>query len=160
MKNFLLLIALVFTSLNANANTSHDAPEIKQSWARSTPPGTTTSAIYMTIVNHSKDILKLVAVKSDFTDRIELHNTKMKDGMMQMRQIDNIELEKMATVELKPHGMHLMLFDLKEPLIEGSTVEIQLIFDDGNTVLAEVPVMKQTGNQDHSNMQSKKHKKH
>lgn len=163
MRILFLLFALVLTatllsSTGAIANNSPGSPEVTNSWARATPPGATTSAIYMTIGNHTNAALKLVAVKSSFTNRIEIHNTKMKDGMMQMRQIDSIEIEKMATVELKPHGMHMMLFDLKAPLEEGTAVSVELIFNDGKTLSVDVPVMKQMASHNHSDMKSEKHK--
>lgn len=156
MKNIFLLLTLLLISFSATSDNSPPSPEVTQSWARATPPGATTSAIYMTIGNHTNAALKLIAVKSNFTNRIEIHNTTMKDGMMQMRQIDGIDIEKMATVELKPHGMHMMLFDLKAPLKEGTEISLELIFNDGKAMSVEVPVMKQAGSNDHSDMKSHK----
>ncbi len=61
-------------------------------------------------------------------------------GMMEMRQVDQIELPAGETVNLEPGGMHIMLLELPAPLEEGTTVELTLTFETGDpqTVEAEV----------------------
>ncbi len=156
MKILLLLSALVLPAFSVTADDKHSATKVTQSWARATPPGATTSAVYMTINNHTDTNVKLIEVNSNVTDRTEIHNTTNKDGMMQMRQIDAVDIAKMATVELRPNGMHVMLFDLKAPLEEGSAVNVELVFDNGKSLEIEVPVKKQAEDGD----QSHKHKDH
>lgn len=157
MKNLFLLISFVISSFSVNADDSHSAVDVSKVWARATPPGVGTSAIYMTISNHTRTTLKLVGVNSDVTDRIELHNTTNKDGMMKMRQIDGIDLDKQTAVELKPHGMHVMLFDLKTPLEAGTSFDAELVFNNGKSISIEIPVMKMAMDDDHSKMKSQKH---
>lgn len=158
MKNLFLLLTILIIACSANAGDSHHGMEIKHGWARATPPGASTSAMYMTINNHADMAIKLIGVKSAISDRIEIHNTTQKDGMMQMRKTDGIEIAKNSVAELKPHGTHVMLFDLKNPLKAGTSFSVELIFDNGKTMSVEVPVKKQAQGSDHSNMKSHKHK--
>lgn len=61
-------------------------------------------------------------------------------GMMKMRQVEKIPVPADGTVELKPGGYHVMLFDLKKALAVGDTVEVTLTFEKAGqmTLTAEV----------------------
>jgi copper(I)-binding protein len=51
---------------------------------------------------------------------------------MRMRKLaDGLDIPAGGTVELKPGGMHLMLLDLKQPLVEGTRVPVKLTFKSG-----------------------------
>ena len=68
---------------------------------------------------------------------------KMEGDMMRMRAVaGGIELPPRQTVELKPGGYHLMLTDLKKPLVAGETVPLILEFVDraGRKSLARLDV--------------------
>jgi periplasmic copper chaperone A len=58
----------------------------------------------------------------------------MEGDVMKMRQISGVDLPAGALVELKPGGYHLMLMDLKRPVLPGSTVPLTLIFKDAKGV--------------------------
>ena len=45
------------------------------------------------------------------------------------------------TVALEPGGLHAMLMRLKEPMTEGDTFPLTLLFDDGGEVTVEVPIL-------------------
>ena len=66
----------------------------------------------MTIKNSGKVVKKLVEVSGDISDRIELHEHTMADGMMKMRQVDNIEIPAQGKTLLQPSGLHIMIFNL------------------------------------------------
>ena len=52
----------------------------------------------------------------------------MSEGMMRMRQIDSINIAANAQVKLQPSGLHLMVFDLKQPLKDSQTITMTLHF--------------------------------
>jgi hypothetical protein len=58
----------------------------------------------------------------------ELHEMRMEGDVMRMRAVDKLDLPAGRTVELKPGGYHLMLMDLKQPLPQGSSVPLTLLF--------------------------------
>jgi hypothetical protein len=74
----------------------------------------------------STDNAKLVGVSSPAAGKLELHSMSMDKGVMEMRQIKTIELPKGKTVQLAPGGLHVMLFDLKQPMKQGETVPMTL----------------------------------
>jgi len=60
---------------------------------------------------------------------------KMDAGVMKMNEVKGgLELPAGKAVELKPGGYHVMLMDLKEPLMKDSTVPVTLIFKDAKGV--------------------------
>lgn len=50
-------------------------------------------------------------------------------GQMMMRRVESIELPPGEDVQLKPGGYHVMLFDLKKPLKQGSRIKLTLILE-------------------------------
>ena len=98
--------------------------QIKEAWARATAPGQVNGSVGVVIT--SKKDARLIAVKSAVAERAEIHTMTMDNGVMQMRQLDYLELPANQPVTLGPGGNHLMLFGLKRPLKEGSTLPLTL----------------------------------
>ncbi len=101
---------------------------ITDNWVRSTPPGETVGAAYLTMKSNRD--LTLVSIDSPAADSIEIHSMIMENGIMKMRQMDNLNLKAGESVKLEPNGFHLMLFDLKHPLVSGQNVTFNLHFKD------------------------------
>jgi periplasmic copper chaperone A len=61
-------------------------------------------------------------------------------GMMEMRQVSQIDLRAGDTVSLEPGGLHIMLLELPQPLTGGTDVALTLTFQTAapQTVMAEV----------------------
>lgn len=97
---------------------------VSDAWARATRPGQEVGAAYMTL--KSKRDLTLIKVESTAAGVVEIHSMSMKDGVMEMRMLEALDLPAGKTVKLEPGGNHFMLFDLRKPLTEGSQVEFML----------------------------------
>ncbi len=65
-----------------------------------------------------------------------------KHGMMKMRQVEAIEVPTNGTVELRPLGYHVMLFDLKAPLKDGERFDLTLEFEKAGATVVSVDVRK------------------
>jgi copper(I)-binding protein len=107
-----------------------DVITIDNAWVRSTLPGQDVGAAYMTLT--SKQNTMLVAAKSDVTDSVEIHSMSMQNGVMKMRMLDSLKLIANKPYKLTPGGFHLMLLDLKKPLMQGQYVNFELKFKTGN----------------------------
>ncbi len=144
MNKFLIGLALVTFLTSGSATMAADNITLADhtAWARATPPGTSTTAIYLTLVNHGNSGSKLITATANISERLELHTHRAENGMMKMQQIPSIDLPAGETTALKPHGNHIMVFNLVEPLEVGDTVELHLLFDDQQTLTVEVPVAK------------------
>ncbi|MEM1412723.1 MAG: copper chaperone PCu(A)C [Pseudomonadota bacterium] len=112
---------------------------VEDAWARATPPGAKTAAIYLTLNNGGEDTA-LVAASTSFADKTELHTHVHADGMMRMEEVPAIDLPSGGTAVLKPHGDHLMLFGLRQGLEPGATVDLELTLENGRQLKLDVPV--------------------
>jgi copper(I)-binding protein len=103
------------------------------------PPGATATAGYLVLENGSGREYRLTGVEAAGMARVEIHETRMQDGVMRMRQVDAIPVPAGSEVALSPGGRHLMLFADSLPR-EGDTVTMALRFDDGTALSVEAPV--------------------
>ena len=115
----------------------------KSVWVRATPPGSTTSAMYLTLMNHGDKDINLVAASSEISDRLELHTHSAENGVMKMKQVESVTVPAHGSTELIPHGNHVMIFDITQPLTAGETITVELTFDNQSTLKVKVPVHKQ-----------------
>lgn len=137
-----LSLTIITTSVYANDATitpqskvSQSAVLIESPWARATHKGQSVGAAYMTL--SSKQEVSLFCVTSDVTDNIEIHNMTMQNGVMKMRMLETLPIKANKLTKLTPGGFHLMLFDLKKPLIKGEKIHFTLKFEDKNGAIFE-----------------------
>ena len=96
---------------------------------RATVGSMSSSAAYVSVMNHGKMADRLLDATSNLARKTELHLMEMDNGVMRMRPIKGgIELPAGKTIHLAPGGYHVMLMGLKAPLTAGSTFEITLVF--------------------------------
>jgi len=116
--------------------------ELSRAWARTTAPGQEVGAAYLEL--KSANDLTLVKVESPVAGSVEIHKMTMKNGVMEMRMLETLELPAGQVVKLEPGGFHLMLFDLKQPLKTGESVPLTLNLKDktgkASTLKVELPV--------------------
>ncbi|SEL57682.1 hypothetical protein SAMN05216262_11441 [Colwellia chukchiensis] len=135
MRIIFLLVLIVSNLLFCAANASQNAQiKVENSYARESIPGTSISSAYMTIKNLSNSNRRLVAATSDVSDRIEIHQHTMVDGLMRMRQLRFVDILANDSVQFQPSGLHLMIFDLKQSLTAQQQMTITLHFDDQTSV--------------------------
>jgi copper(I)-binding protein len=79
----------------------------------------------------AKNGARLISASTPVAGVAEVHEMKLVEGVMRMRAVPGgLELPPGKTVELKPGGYHLMLLDLKQPLLKESTIALTLVFQD------------------------------
>lgn len=132
-------IFFVFLFLISTANAA-DSLTIENAWSPEAPPVAKVLAGYMKINNLSNKDIKIKSVKSNLFERIEIHNTEMKDGMMKMVKQENLTIKANANVELKPGGLHMMLIGKRKLITAGSLIDVTLTFDNGDTITQNLMV--------------------
>ncbi len=114
---------------------------VEQPWARATPAGAITGAVYMTLTNKTKDQDRLTAASSDVAAKVQIHQMSVVNGVMKMRQlVDGLAIPAGGSVTLKPGGYHVMLIGLKKQLIAGQTLPLTLTFAKAGNVSITVPI--------------------
>jgi len=115
--------------------------EVHNAWSRPTPPGTPMGVGYMSITNHGADEVRLIAAESPRAGHVSIHETSMHEGMMRMQPLANgLEIPAGSTVELKPGSYHLMLEQLKKPLMEGEMIPVRLDFEEADDITVKLMV--------------------
>ena len=96
---------------------------------RATVGSMSSSAAYVSIMNHGKMADRLLDATSNLARKTELHLMEMDNGVMRMRPIEGgIDLPAGKTIHLAPGGYHVMLIGLNAPLTADSIFEITLVF--------------------------------
>ncbi|QXZ08969.1 copper chaperone PCu(A)C [Comamonas sp. Y33R10-2] len=137
MRRFTLLSlsSLVGSLMISGAALAHaDSAHVKaeNAWARASVQGQQASGAFMRLT--AAEPLKLVGIESSAAAVAEVHEMKMDGDVMRMRAIEALDLPKGVAVDLKPGGYHLMLQQLKAPLLKDTQVPITLIFKDAKGV--------------------------
>jgi len=133
----LLISTLATTSIFASSLS------VQNSYVRATPPSLPNSAAFMDIKNSSQKDISLLSATSTAAKNVELHTHDMKNGVMSMYQVKNIDIKANSTTVLKPGGYHVMLLGLNnKPLKPGQNVVINLNFSNGETIKIKAPVKK------------------
>ncbi|MDO6513645.1 MULTISPECIES: copper chaperone PCu(A)C [unclassified Neptuniibacter] len=128
---------LGLTAIHASADVTIENP-----YARAVPPGQMNSASFMVIHNTDSKAVSLLSASSSVAETVELHNHINEDGIMKMRQVDQIKLPAEGKVSLQPGGYHVMLIGLKQDLVEGTEIDMTLTFSDGSNQQLMLPVQK------------------
>ena len=120
---------------------NNDLPfEIVDPYAFETPPGVKNGAVFFHINNLSAVEDLLISAQSDIADRIELHTHIHEDGVMKMREVENIPAPVGKAAILHPHGDHVMLLGLVRGLKAGDTFPLTLTFQKAGSIHVDVKV--------------------
>lgn len=136
--------AIFFLAGAIHADTAQDIT-LHEPWVREMPPVSERSAGYVRIENNGDTERTLVGAESEMFERVELHESTEDDGTTRMVHRETLIIPAGETASLEPGGYHLMLIDRTvEPLREtdGDSVPIHLIFENGDRLEVEAPVLR------------------
>jgi copper(I)-binding protein len=128
-----LLSLLLLAALPALAQVTVSEP-----WVRATVAAQKATGAFMTLT--STRAVKLVSVSSPAAGAVEVHEMKMDNDMMRMRQVPALDLPPGQPVKLAPGGYHLMLLNLKQPLKDGDKVPLTLEIEDAKKVRSTIEI--------------------
>ncbi|GJM15756.1 MAG: hypothetical protein DHS20C13_10830 [Thermodesulfobacteriota bacterium] len=137
-----LLLGVIFFAFAQFSSAEGDIA-INDAWVREVPPGSSVSAIYMTIQSNGDEDDKLVSMSSKAAESAELHTSKVdSNGVATMEMIEVLDIPSNNSIDFQPGGMHIMLIGLKESLVGKDSVNLKLVFEKAGEVMIEVPVKK------------------
>ena len=114
---------------------------VEAPWSRASVGGAGAGGAFMMIHNGGHHGDRLISADSDVSERVEVHRTVMEDGVMRMRHAeDGVEVPAGGMAELKPGGFHVMFMGLRQPLEEGSSFPVTLVFERAGQVTVDVQV--------------------
>lgn len=116
-----------------------DSLRIDHPFARATPPGAKTAAVFFTLDNAGNTEDRLLHASTPIAAGVVIHQMVLEDGVMRMRAVPSIDVIPGGRVEFSPAaGYHLMLLDLKQSLKAGDRFPMTLTFEHGGTILISV----------------------
>jgi periplasmic copper chaperone A len=98
--------------------------------------------VFLVIENTGDSADQLLSVTTDVATMSEVHQMSMANDIMTMKPAGQLDIPPHAKVELKPHGLHIMLMGLKKRFAEGDTFPVTLTFAKAGTVTLQVVVDK------------------
>ena len=126
---------------------------------RATVGSMSSSAAYVSIINHGKVADRLLNATSNLARETELHLMEMDNGVMKMRPVEGgIEIPAGKTIHLAPSGYHVMLNGLNAPLTANSTFEITLVFQNAGEKTIQGMALLPTDLKVHDRSKIHKHK--
>lgn len=135
-----MLKILTLLSVVMSANVYANSIEISTPWSKEVPPTSNVAAAFMKIVNQSPQPDILLAASSPIAKHVELHSHVDDNGVMKMRQVQQIDIKGDNSQLLAPGGYHVMLFDLQQvPKVE-STFPLTLTFQQAGEITVDVAV--------------------
>ncbi len=139
----LAAIAALFTTFGL-ALSAHAAPgiEVQEPYALPTLAGQSSGAAFMVIRNTGTAPDRLLDVRSDAADLVQLHTHSMDaNGVMKMSQVkDGFDLPPGGELILQRGGNHVMMMGLHAPLALGQDITVTLVFELAGEVTVTVPV--------------------
>lgn len=136
------VIALVLIGCSGSGSSGGTSViRVTDAWAWPTS-GTEVGGVYMTIENTGSGADRLVGLSTDAAESASVHESKSDaSGMMSMQPVEGgLEVPANGSVSLKPGGYHVMLMNLKSPLVADATFKLTLKFQSGQAVTVDVTV--------------------
>jgi len=85
------------------------------------------SAGFLVLTNNTDEPIRITHVTSPQFGSVELHETRVEDGIARMRSIDALVVPAHGSVTLERGGKHLMLMQARDL---GDVVSLQLMSGD------------------------------
>ncbi len=120
--------ALLLPSLAAAAVVAENA------WIPLAPPGISTFAGYLRLINRGDAERKIVGVSSDAFAQVMIHRTVRENGTARMEHMDELSLPAGKEISFEPGGLHVMFVGAQQPLSVERTVNVRLHLDDGSVL--------------------------
>lgn len=138
-KHYLLGAIIYMLAVASSAEMSSAIFSIEQPQVLATAPGQHNSALYFHLNNQGNVLIEQVSVRSNEVAEIELHQTIMQDGQMQMRPVTKLSILPEQSLVLEPNGLHFMLMGLKQQLKAGATLALTVcVLDDCQQINAKI----------------------
>ncbi|MBL0173035.1 MAG: copper chaperone PCu(A)C [Gemmatimonadaceae bacterium] len=138
--------ALCLPAVFGGALHAQTAPvTVRDAWVREPAASRKTTAAFLVIENAGTTKRAIVSASSDAAETVELHEMVRDGAMMKMSPVKTIDVPANGKTELKPGGLHIMMFGLKKQPVAGDTLRITLTLDDGTKTIVAAPVRKMEG---------------
>lgn len=140
MTRFTLLLTMPVSL--ALASCSQEKPVyVDKAWVQLNANPDAPAAAYFTVHGGSSGVT-LRDVTTDAAQRLEMHDSQMKDGVMSMAPIKSVDVPVGKSVTFAPGGKHVMLWAINPAIIAQGKITLTFIFSNGDRILVDAPINK------------------
>lgn len=120
------------------AHTPTETCNIQDAWAPPSLKGATLGVVYFTASSPIDNTV--LGAKTSVAQTAELHTHIKKDSVLQMRKIEHVDLPADTPVNFAPAGLHVMLYNLKQPLLDNTSFPLSVTCAKGGSTEVRVHV--------------------
>ena len=113
--------------------------ELKDCIIQQVLPGKDVTGAYLRIVHRGAPVTLTKAEVPSLSPRVELHGMNMKDGVMHMHPLTDLQVPEGERV-FKKGADHVMLFDIAQPPAIGSQHTLHVYFSDNTRASCQAEV--------------------
>jgi len=136
------LLMVLTIGVPATAYAGSDDVIVENAWARAAIGTSRPGAAYMDISNTGDEPVTLTGIETDLAMMPMIHRSATDaKGVSSMSAVGDIVIAPGETVMLEPGGYHAMLMKLRQPMKEGESFPLILLFSDDGIVVVEIPIL-------------------
>lgn len=145
MKHFAIAALAIALSTFAGISFAQDAARlgdlaIEKPWARASIGISRPAAAYLSIRNDGIDNDTLMIVSTPVSGMADVHSMSLNNGIMSMAATEPIIIPAGGTITLAPGGLHIMMMNLRKPLIKGESIDLTLSFNRAGKITVTAPI--------------------
>ena len=141
LRSLIVLLMLVVAPNLSGAQQRVGDITVSADWSRATPAAAPIAGAYVEIRNDGSSSDRLVGATVYVAGRVEIHEMTVVDGVMRMRPLSSgLPIPSGEIVTLRPGSYHLMLMELRRPLVQGERIKGTLVFERAGSIDAEFDV--------------------
>jgi copper(I)-binding protein len=113
---------------------AHAEIVLEHPWAQATPPKAVVGRAYVGIVNRSGEMDHLVGVRTDAALSSEIAGIRILQDVPNLRRLYNIDIPAGRGITFAPGGYHILMRNLKKPLVAGERITGELVFEKAGVI--------------------------
>ncbi len=141
MRHIIASALVLLATPAAAADITFNGITITCPWTEATRTGVTIAPVYMNIRTSAAVADRLSEAISDLSERIEIYTYARIAGVLQRQPLPNIAIDPGVLVQLQPGGLHLLMVELKEPIVADIPFKIWVKFDNAGGFEVELDVV-------------------
>lgn len=122
---------------------------VSDAWVRHVAPSMKVQAGYLMVSNKGATPIAVTGAESAAFEKIELHTSRIENGIAIMEAVKRIEVPAVGTVQFQPGGLHLMLIGPKHGKGPGGKIPISLVLETGDKLEFEAEIRKSAARGSH-----------
>lgn len=131
-------LALFLASLALSAACAERTPDVIDAYGYLPLVDDGPAVAYFMLRNPTARRLEVSAIACPPFARVELHETRLEDGVSRMRRLGSPAIEPGGKLELRPGGTHLMLMQAPSPIEAGAACSLAVRLADGSVLATSV----------------------